>query len=63
MRERVSFCLVAAQAMGVAPEGILHLGDRPDTDGRMATAAGARAWIRGRDYADEGALMRRLRGG
>lgn len=53
----------AARAMGVSPERVLHLGDRPDTDGEMAAAAGARAWIRGRDYADEAALLRRLRGG
>ena len=54
--------LAAAAAMGVAPAEVLHLGDRPDTDGEMAAAAGARAWIRGRDYIDEAALGRRLFG-
>ena len=51
---------VAAAAMGVSPSAIVHIGDRADTDGGMAEAAGALALIRGRDYRDEGALASAL---
>ena len=34
--------LAAAQALGVAPAHLLHVGDRTDTDGAAAEAAGAR---------------------
>lgn len=34
----------------IPPEALLHLGDRPETDGAAAAAAGCRALIRGRDF-------------
>ena len=34
--------LAAAQALGCPPGGLLHIGDRHDTDGEAARAAGAR---------------------
>lgn len=40
----------AAEAMGVAPDRVLHIGDRDDTDGDMARAAGARCLILGKDF-------------
>lgn len=36
--------------LGIAPEALLHLGDRADTDRAAAEAAGCRALIRGRDF-------------
>ena len=42
--------IAAAEAMGVAPSRVLHIGDRPDTDGEMAAAAGATCLILGRDF-------------
>ena len=47
----------AAAALGVPASAIVHIGDRADTDGGAAEAAGAVALIRGRDYPDEGALV------
>ncbi len=37
--------------LGIAPSTLLHVGDRPDTDGLAARAAGARALILGTDFA------------
>ncbi|MCB9745896.1 MAG: HAD family hydrolase [Alphaproteobacteria bacterium] len=37
----------AAQALGLEPAQILHVGDRADTDGAMAEAVGATCLIRG----------------
>ncbi len=54
--------LAAAAAMGVAPEQVVHVGDREDTDGEMAARAGAVALIRGRDYRDAAELRRLLLG-
>lgn len=34
--------LAAAAQLGVRPDHLLHVGDRPDTDGRAAAACGAR---------------------
>lgn len=34
----------------IPPEALLHLGDRADTDGAAAAAAGCRALVRGRDF-------------
>lgn len=36
--------------LGIPPEALLHLGDRADTDGAAAAAAGCRALIRGRGF-------------
>ena len=52
--------LAAAEALGVAPDGILHIGDRADTDEAMAVAAGARCWLLGRDFKDWRELRRKL---
>ena len=43
---------VAAAALGVPVERVLHVGDREDTDGEMAERAGARCLILGRDFGD-----------
>lgn len=48
-----------AERLGVRPQEILHIGDREDTDGGMARAAGATVLVRGRDFPD-GALLGRL---
>ena len=37
--------------LGIAPSTLLHVGDRPDTDGLAARAAGCRALILGTDFA------------
>ena len=34
----------------IPPEALLHLGDRAETDGAAAAAAGCRALVRGRDF-------------
>ena len=36
--------------LGIAAEALLHLGDRAETDGAAAAAAGCRALVRGRDF-------------
>ncbi len=54
--------LAAAGLLGLPPEAVVHVGDRIDTDGGMAEAAGALALIRGRDYPDVAALERLLLG-
>lgn len=36
--------------LGIAAEALLHLGDRVETDGAAAAAAGCRALVRGRDF-------------
>ena len=41
--------LAAAEQMGIAPEHVLHIGDRPELDEKMAHAAGAHCLILGRD--------------
>lgn len=40
----------ALAGLGIPPEALLHLGDRADTDGAAAEAAGCRALVRGRDF-------------
>ncbi len=37
--------------LGIAPSTLLHIGNRPDTDGLAARAAGCRALILGTDFA------------
>jgi len=41
---------VAAEALGVPPADIVHVGDRDDCDGGMARAAGAQLLLRGVDW-------------
>lgn len=36
---------LVAEALGVDPGAVLHVGDRPETDGSGARAAGCQAWI------------------
>ena len=45
----------------VPPGNILHIGDRGDTDGAAARAAGCRCLILGRDFRSFDALLKRLR--
>ena len=52
--------IAAAEAMGVEPSQILHIGDRADTDEAMAKAAGARCWLLGRDFRSWSELGRKL---
>jgi HAD superfamily hydrolase (TIGR01509 family) len=52
-----------ARDFGVTPEQVLHIGDRPDTDGIAAAAFGCRVWILGRDFQDFRSLARWLRAG
>lgn len=52
----------AAQALGLEPAQILHVGDRADTDGAMAEAVGATCLIRGRDWDSMDQLGRLLFG-
>lgn len=40
----------ALAELGIAAEALLHLGDRAETDGAAAAAAGCRALVRGRDF-------------
>ena len=40
----------ALDELGIAPTALLHIGDRPETDGRAARAAGCRALILGEDF-------------
>lgn len=40
----------AARALTLPPSAIVHIGDREDTDGGMAQAAGATSLILGRDF-------------
>jgi FMN phosphatase YigB (HAD superfamily) len=44
----------------VSPADILHIGDRNDTDGAMARAAGASLLLRGRDWNSASDLMAAL---
>lgn len=44
----------------IAPGALLHLGDRSETDGAAAGAAGCRALIRGRDFRSFGDLIATL---
>jgi FMN phosphatase YigB (HAD superfamily) len=50
----------AAEAMGLPPDRVLHIGDREDTDGEMARAAGAPCLILGRDFTRWSELERAL---
>lgn len=43
--------------LGIAPGALLHIGDRPETDGAAAGAIGCRALIRGRDFRSFGDLV------
>ena len=52
--------LSAATAMDVSPADILHIGDRDDTDGGMARAAGASLLLRGRDWTTASDLLAAL---
>ncbi|MCB9741255.1 MAG: HAD family hydrolase [Alphaproteobacteria bacterium] len=52
----------AAEALGLSPDQILHVGDREDTDGAMAEAVGATCLIRGRDWDSIDQLGRLLMG-
>jgi FMN phosphatase YigB (HAD superfamily) len=52
--------VAAATAMNVSPADILHIGDRNDTDGAMARAAGASLLLRGRDWNSASDLMAAL---
>ncbi|MDD3517488.1 MAG: HAD hydrolase-like protein [Chromatiales bacterium] len=54
---------VVLEALGEAPQRILHVGDNPDSDIRRATAAGITAWHYpkcGERYAVDRGLRRRL---
>ena len=52
--------VAAATAMDVSPADILHIGDRDDTDGAMARAAGAALLLRGRDWVSASDLLAAL---
>jgi FMN phosphatase YigB (HAD superfamily) len=52
--------VAAATAMDVPPADILHIGDREDTDGAMARAAGASLLLRGRDWVSASDLLAAL---
>lgn len=54
--------LTLATRLGLEPSQILHIGDREDTDGELARAAGAVVLIRGRDFHHGGLLGRLLFG-
>ncbi len=43
--------------LGLAPSALLHVGDRPETDGAGAAAAGVRAWILPPGPVDVGTLL------
>ena len=43
--------------LGIPPAALLHLGNRPETDGRAATAAGCRVRILGKDFSSFGELL------
>lgn len=55
-----AFGLIAAD-FRVPAAGILHIGDRVDTDDAAARAAGCRCLILGRDFRSFGSLLKRLR--
>lgn len=42
--------------LGIPPSALLHIGNRPDTDGESARAAGCRALILGTDFTSFGGL-------
>ncbi len=48
----------AAADLRIPAGALLHLGNRPDTDGRAALAAGCRSLILGRDFPSFGELLR-----
>ena len=48
--------------LGIEPHQLLHIGDRPDTDGAAATEVGYRVAIIGRDYETAGDLLEALAG-
>lgn len=50
-----------ASDFGVPAAGILHIGDRAETDAASARAAGCRCLILGRDFRDFRALLRQFR--
>jgi len=50
-----------ATDFGIPTAAVLHIGDRPDTDGAAAAAAGCRALILGRDFRSFSELLALLR--
>lgn len=51
---------IACRHLRVAPAQVLHVGDTPDEDGRMAAAAGARFWHRPTGAGLDAAVLHRL---
>ncbi len=51
---------LACEAVGVRPEAVVHVGDRPDADGDGAAAAGVRPVIVDRSGAQEGCGYERV---
>jgi FMN phosphatase YigB (HAD superfamily) len=45
---------------GLGSECLLHIGDRADTDGAGAAAAGCRSWVLGKDFRSFGELYTML---
>ena len=49
-----------AQDMNIAPETLLHIGDRDDTDGDAARAVGCQVLILGKDFDDYASLLAKI---